>query len=197
LDAGERAATKTWLRVGAAFAVPEGRGLPGSADPATVALDWSTDAGQSWTPAAVRAGGYARAFGLAADLPPGTAARFLQLRVRWESVLDWAPVLTGVWADWLRLDLPPSRRRWDVTIRVRDGQVRRDGGVDPRSGRAQAAELWAAWATGTPVSFRDVDFDADPVVRSVRVVAIAQEETKPGSAGRWGDGEVGLKLVEA
>ena len=47
------------------------------------------------------------------------------------------------------------------------------------------------------MTFRDVDYDADPVTRTVRIVGIAEEAPKPGDAGRWGDGTVALTLVEA
>ena len=71
----------------------------------TLALEYSTDAGVTWTPAAsVTAFAVARreltlqsAFEAAfARLP---AARYLQVRVTWSSVSDWAPVLTGIWAE--------------------------------------------------------------------------------------------------
>jgi hypothetical protein len=59
-----------------------------------------------------------------------------------------------------------------------------------------AADLWTAWQGGTTLSFRDVDYDADPAERSVRIVAIAEEVAKAADAGRWGESLLSLTLVE-
>ncbi len=44
--------------------------------------------------------------------------------------------------------------------------------------------------------FKDVDHDAAPNVRQVRIVGIAEEVAKPADAGRWGESIVALTLVE-
>ena len=123
--------------------------------------------------------------------------RFLQLRVRWSSVADWAPVLAAAWADWDIDDQPARRRRWALKVRAGDGQVGRDGGVQPLTGRQRIAALWAAWQAGTPIAFRDVDYDADPVERTVTILDIEETVAKPADAGGWGDSVLALTLAEA
>jgi hypothetical protein len=118
------------------------------------------------------------------------------LRVRWESVGDWAPVLVGVWAEFEVLDSPARRRRWSFRVQTRDQVVDRGGGTLQRTGRQLIAELWGAWEQGTPLTFRDQDYDADPVERTVRIVGISETVPAPADAGRWGDAVVALQLVE-
>ena len=132
LDAGERDATKSWRAVGATFTAPETRGNPASSDAVTLTLDWSIDAGESWTSAAsvVVNDPSQRVFGLSAVLPANAAvAPFLQLRVGFASVSDWAPVLAGIWADYAVLDAPPRRRRWSFSVIARDSSIQRDASV--------------------------------------------------------------------
>ncbi|HET7093884.1 MAG TPA: hypothetical protein VFI22_10410, partial [Thermomicrobiales bacterium] len=102
LDAGQREVGKTWSRVGASFAWPEGRGDAASAGTVDLFLDFSLDGGSTWTQAATATltGGGTRLAELEGALPAGTRSRWLQIRVRWAGVADWAPVLSGVWADW-------------------------------------------------------------------------------------------------
>jgi hypothetical protein len=199
LHAGFPDKSKAWRKLGAVYAVPAGRGNQASADQVTVSLDYSLDAGRTWTTAATAnlSDPTARTLQLEAALASNAAtSRFLQLRLAWSSVLDWAPVLTQVWADYTVLDNAPPRRRWELKVVCRDGQVRRDGAVQSRSGRQLAADLWAAWQGGTTLTFRDVDYDADPAQRSVRIVAIAEEVAKAADAGRWGESLLSLTLVE-
>lgn len=197
LDAGDPANVKGWTEVGAIFATPEVRGNAGSTDAVTVALDYSIDAGASWTEVDAESPASAsnRLVVLSAPLA-GVTSRHLQLRVRWSGVLDWAPVLSELWAEWVVDDRAAPRRRWEIKVAARDKQLRRDGSLDPQTGRQQIAALWAAWQSGETVSFRDIDYDAAPVEREVRIVGIGEETAKPGDAGRWGQGVVGLSLVE-
>jgi hypothetical protein len=197
LDAGERATLKGWVRIGASFAAPEGRGSAGSTDPVTLRLWWSADGGANWTAAAEQtlptAG--ARVSDLAAELA-GVSARFLQLKVQWLSVADWAPVLTGVWAEWAVLEVPPPKRRWEVTVRCSDLATDGDGRPWPAPGAAIAAALWAAWEGGAALAFRDVDFTADPTERTVRIGHVAETAERAGDGARWGETRVRLLLVE-
>jgi hypothetical protein len=164
-----------------------------------VFLDYSLDAGATWSQAATAtvSGSGARIVELVGELPAGARSRWLQLRVRWESVSDWAPALTGVWADWSVLPAGATRRRWEVTVRCGDRLVRRDGSVETRSGRQVAADLWAAWETGALLDFRDVDADATDAAYVVRIVALRETTARPADAGRWGESEATLTLVEA
>jgi hypothetical protein len=199
LDAGERDAPKSWHAVGATFAAPETRGNPASTDPVTLSLDWSIDAGETWTSAAslVASDPTQRAFELSAELPVNVAvAPFLQMRVGFASVSDWAPVLTGVWADYAVLDAPPRRRRWTLSVIARDGSVQRDGSVGMLDGHAQSAALWQSWEDNRSLSFRDLDYDANPTERQVRVIAIEESVPKPSDARMWGTSIVQLQVQE-
>jgi hypothetical protein len=116
--------------------------------------------------------------------------------VSWSSVADWAPVLVGVWVDFELLDLPARRRRWSLKVHARDSTVVRDGSLETRSGRQVSADLWDAWETGAILPFRDVDYDAVPVERLVRLTGINEEIPKPADAAQWGESIVDLTLVE-
>jgi hypothetical protein len=123
-------------------------------------------------------------------------SRFLQLTVSWSGVSDWAPVLTGVWAEYELLDAPAKRRKWSFKIHARDATVQRDGTIAGRTGRQLAADLWSDWSAGNTVAFKDVDFDATTVTYQVRIVGIAEETPKPSDGGRWGESVLALTLVE-
>lgn len=203
LDAGARDSAKRWRAVGADFAAPEGRGNPAGSAPLTLALDYSLDAGRSWSTAVATSisDPPTRTRHLTAALP-NAASRWLQLRVRWEGVTDWAPTLVGLWAEHEAVapaaaDAPPKRRRWLLTVVARDGQVRRDGALQPRDGRQLAADLWTAWRADAPLPFRDLDHDATGRTDQVRIAAIAEDLPQPADAGRWGDSLVSLTLVDA
>lgn len=209
IDAGEWDKAKAWRKVGAVFASPVRSGNIASSDAVTVHLDYSLDAGATWTEAEARTlVGNTLAnsnFVLEAHTPdtwsgatgePAATSRFVMLRVRWASVSDWAPVLVGVWAEFEVMDSPARRRRWSFRVQARDQVVDRGGSVLARTGRELIAELWDSWQQGVPLSFRDQDFDADPTERRVRIVGISETVANPGDAGRWGDAVVALQLVE-
>jgi hypothetical protein len=120
----------------------------------------------------------------------------VQLRATWASVVDWAPVLTGLWAEYELLDSPARRRRWRFKVHARDAAVQRDGAVSTRTGRQLAADLWAAWEAGATVPFTDLDFDATDTTYQVRIIGIAEEVAKPADGGRWGEAALALTLVE-
>ena len=199
LDAGERDSLKSWRAIGATFATPEERGNPASTDSLTLTLAWSIDGGESWTTAATRLVNdpTERMLELTAGLAPGLATSgYLQVRVGFSSVSDWSPVLTGLWADYALLDQPPRRRRWSLAVQARDAAVQRDGSVAALDGRGQIAALWQSWQTGQTVTLRDLDYDADPIERSVRIVAIEEAVPKPSDAGFWGAATIHLQLAE-
>ncbi|MDQ3044480.1 MAG: hypothetical protein M3R06_04935, partial [Chloroflexota bacterium] len=123
-------------------------------------------------------------------------SRWIVLRMNWTSVVDWAPVLTSLWAEYELLDSPARRRRWMMKVKARDGSIQRDGAKQAKTGRQLIADLWTAWSAGATVTYRDLDYDADPVVRNVRIVGIAEEVAKPGDGGHWGEATLGLTLVE-
>jgi hypothetical protein len=199
LDAGERDAHKSWRAIGATFTTPEERGDVASTDPVTLSLAWSIDGGSTWTTAASTtvSDPTQHIHELTAELPPDTAvARYLQLRVTFSSVSDWSPVLTGLWADYALLDHPPRRRRWSFTILANDASIQRDGSVAMLDGRAQIAALWQSWETNQTVTLRDLDYDADPTDRAVRITAIEEQVPKPANAANLTAAAIHLQLLE-
>jgi len=191
-DAGQRDKPKAWRKVGAVFASPEGRGNTASVDSVSIFLDYSLDGGTTWTQAATLSSTAAalRIRELDAELLADQVSRWVQLRVRWSSVLDWAPVLVGVWAEFELFDTPTRRQKWAFKVIAQDGQVQ------SRTGRQLASDLWAAWRAGATVTYRDLDYDADPTQRSVRIVGISESVDRPADAGSWGDSVLDLVLVE-
>ena len=201
IDAGERDKAKAWRKAGAVFASPDLLPVTSSTDTIVVALDVSTDAGTTWQEVSTAAlAGNSRVHAnvtLDADLAAaGAVSRWLMLRVRWSGLADWAPILAGVWAEFEVLDAPARRRRWQMVVAAQDQAVDRDGAVLNRSGRELIADLWRCWQDGTTVTFQDLDFDAAPVERRVRIAGITEKVARPADAGRWGDSRVGLTLVE-
>lgn len=199
LDAGQRDAPKSWRSIGATFATPEVRGNSVSTDPVTLSLAWSIDGGATWTTGATAsvADPTNRLHELTAELPQNTAsARYLQLRAGFSSVSDWSPVLTGLWADYAVLDAPPRRRRWSFSVVARDGSVQRDGSLATLNGRAQTGALWQSWSDNQTLPFRDLDYDANPIERQIRIVDIEEGVPKPADAGVWGTSIVRLDLQE-
>ena len=144
----------------------------------------------TWTQAAAltTASASQRTFDLAsAFAAAGPRSRYLQVRVTWSSVSNWAPVLTGVWVEYAAVHAPAKKRRWELAIDARDGKVRRDGGKAGNTGRQDIAAVWDAWELGTPLAFEDIDNDSEPVTYSVLVEEIEEKSGKPGDAGRWGN----------
>lgn len=199
LDAGERDKPKAWRKLGATFAVPEDRGNQVSSDLLNLSLAGSVDGGNSFNIVATAnpSDPTQRTFELAGELPSGAAVGpFLQIRVQWSSVSDWAPVLTGLWAEYELLDAPARRRKWRFKVHARDGTIQRDGQVSPRSGRQLAADLWSAWQAGQTIAFRDLDYDATLETLQARIIGISEEIPKPADGGHWGESTLSLTLVE-
>ncbi|MDQ3656814.1 MAG: hypothetical protein M3457_17285 [Chloroflexota bacterium] len=204
IDASDRDKDKAWRKIGAEFASPELPGNTASTNPGlSLQLSYSTDAGSSWTVTSTQLvipGTNTLANNnvvLASDVASDAAvSRFLMLRVSWTGQTDWAPVLVGLWAEFELLDSPARRRRWQFTIQAQDEVIDRDGDGLARTGREQIAELWDHWQTGTTVPYRDLDHDADPTERQVRIVGISEQVPLPHQAGLWGQSLVSLVLVE-
>ena len=196
LTAGNADATKAWRQVAAFFSWPDAPGNSASADAVTITLEYSVDAGATWTTAQSASVTIGRLHGLELELDPPVTSRLLQLRVSWASVSDLAPVLSRLVVDYASIDTAPRRRRWKLKVAASDKKIRRDSGVLALDGREQIDALFAAWRDQSTVSFRDVDYDAEPVVRTVRVLDIEQTEPKASDAGRWGDGVVTVTLAE-
>jgi hypothetical protein len=197
LDGGERLTRKSWRRVSASFAAPEQRGNEASASPITLSLAFSSDGGRTFTTAgsAFLTDPAQRTVELAFDIGQHAAvSHVIQLQVTWSGVVDWAPALVGLQAEYEAIDLAPRRRRWQFTIRARDRAVQRDGSVDVRTGYAMASDLWTAWTNGQPIPFTDLDHDATGLTHTVQIVSL--DETVPAASGQPTDSSIALELVE-
>ena len=200
LDAGERDKPKAWRKVGAVFAAPDPRGNAVSADALVqLNLQYSLDGGATFVTAGQvnQASPTQRVIELDSPVPSnGATSRFIQLRVNWASVSDWAPVLVGLWAEYELFETPARRRRWEMQVRARDAATRRDGTTEPRSGRQLSTDLWAAWESGTTLQFLDIDHQATGTTYAVRVVGLRETVAKPADTGQWGESTLSLVLVE-
>src|SRR5687767_245754 len=149
IDGGDPAADTVWTGIGAVFSSPSVRGNSASVDAVTFPLEYSLDGGATWAVAAdvAASSGATRVFTReATDLT--LRSRLLQVRQRWSSVGDWAPVLSRIWVeseDAAVYDLAEIAeaayaqelafegqlwRRWELTIDAGDRTVRRDGQLD-------------------------------------------------------------------
>jgi hypothetical protein len=183
---------KAWARIGAEFAWPDGATF-GSC---TVALAYSIDGGATFTTAGSAPVTSAAARTLAFDLPLNTVSKWLALKYSLAGVTDGAPTLAALWAEYRAVEVPRRRRHWTFDLLAADGTVGRAGLPDARRGAAIAADLWAAWESGTTLTFRDIDYDLAPTARSVRIVGLEEAVAAPADAGRWGESRVKVKLVE-
>lgn len=199
LDAGEPDKFKAWRKIGASFAAPQDRGNPASVDSVDVAVACSIDGGVSILSSQTVSvnNPTTRIRDIEKGLSSAQAvSRYIQIKVDWSSVSDWAPTLVAVWAEYELLGSPVKRRRWRLKVSPRDKTVRRDSSIDSRTGRQQVNDLWGAWSTGATVTFKDLDFDDTAVTYNARVVGISEEIARPQDQGRWGDSVVTLTLVE-
>jgi hypothetical protein len=199
LDAGTPNERKAWRSMRASFACPEERGNQSSVDTLTLTIRYSTDAGATWVDAASATIGVAsgRIYDLGGALT-GTIpeSRYLQVEVAWDSVPDWAPTLTAIAIEYERLGDAARRRRWQLGVMAQDRMVERDGGQHLRSGAQTVADLWQSWQDGSTVTFRDVDYDADPVERQVRVVGVAEQIPVPSNPAAIAASHLTVTLLE-
>ncbi len=198
LDGGERDQSKVWRQAGAVFAAPDEGGPPVVSAPVTVQLQASLDSGATWLVVGTQAiAGNDRNATLSGAIPGSALSSvFVQLRVIWGGVSDAAPTLAGLWAEYEPLDTPTRRRRWSLTVMARDGLVERDGGRHGRDGQDQIDDLWNAWATGTTVDFRDIDYDRRGLTVRVRITGIDEQAARPADSARHGDATIRINLVE-
>jgi hypothetical protein len=217
IDGGDPAADKAWRSIGATFAAPSVRGNSVSVDAITCPLEYSADGGVTWTAADIlsSASGATRVFTAGVDFATPPQSRLLQLRVRWTSISDWAPVLTSLWVesedaeDYFFAEIARAayeaelaaeallRRKWELTVDAGDRTVRRDGQVSVLTGRQAITALWDAWELGTELDFKDIDHDTAPVTYLVRITGIEEKAVKPSDAARWGESQITLILEES
>jgi hypothetical protein len=218
IDGDDPTADKAWRRMGATFASPGDRGNTASVDSVTFPVEYSIDGGVTWVEAVnvAASSGATRVLTREIDFTETTPpeSRFLQLRQRWSSVSDWAPVLTRLWVEYENAEeyalgaLAQAeyedalaaegvlRRRWELTIDAGDRTVRRDSQLDAKTGRQAIGALWDAWELGTELDFKDIDHDTDLVTYLVSIAGIEEKAHKPSDAARWGESQVTLVLEE-
>ena len=130
---------------------------------------------------------------LAGSIPE---SRYLQVEIEWSSVTDWAPTLSAISIEYERLGESARRRRWQLGVVARDRIVERDGGQHLRTGAEIVTDLWHAWQNGETVTFRDVDYDADPTERSVRVIGLAEQIPTPANPTGIAASQISVTLLE-
>ena len=198
LDAGAPNEIKAWRSIRAVFAAPEDRGNQASTDTVTLTLRYSVDGGTTWVDAATATAGtgIGRIHDLGGSLT-GTIpeSRYLQVQVAWDSVSDWAPTLAAISIEYERL-YETKRRHWQIGVIAQDRIVERDGGRHLRSGAEIVADLWQAWATGATVPFHDVDYDADPTERSVRIIGLSEQIPTPSRPTAIAASQITVTLLE-
>lgn len=184
-------ADKAWARIGAELAWPGGAAF-GSC---TVALAYSLD-GATFTTAGSVSVTSAAPRTLAFALPANTVGKWLALRYTLSGVTSGAPVLAALWAEYRPAEPGLRRRAWQFDLLAADQTPRRDGALDGRPGGTISADLWSAWESGATLAYRDLDYDRNPVARTVRIVALDESIAAPADAGRWGESKVRVKLIE-
>jgi hypothetical protein len=190
MDAGERDLDKVWRRAGIELATPDDRATSDTVD---VALSYSVDGGATWTAidSATLDNTSSRLVSIGGSITLRPKGRFLQLKLAVSSVLDWCPVVLGLWAEHETMDLPTRRRRWKFTAVCLDHVVTRDGSVDATGARDLAAALWDAWDDGATLSFTDVDAGT----YTVRIAGIREQIGKTAEIA-MASSDVELTLVE-
>ena len=170
LDGGAPEVTKQWTAAGFELGAPEGPAALAAA-PATWLLDYSTDAGATWTQAGALT---PDALVASAEVTLAVAARRLWLRVRCTGGGPNNPALRTVWARWAAGVTAAARRRWEFKVVAGDGVVTLSGAGDGRDGRQIAREL-AALAGGGPVTFHDLRYAASGESATVQVVEVEEQ----------------------
>jgi hypothetical protein len=190
LDAGERDLDKVWRRAGVELATPDGRA---TSDVVTVALSYSVDGGATWTAIASANvdDASSRLVSVGDEISARPESRFIQLKLAVSSVLDWCPVVLGLWAEHETMDLPTRRRRWKFLAVCADQVVTRDGSVNVTGARILASALWAAWSIGSALAFKDVD----GTDYTVRIAGIREQIGRTADIA-MASSDVDLTLVE-
>jgi len=190
LDGGEPERSKRWQRAGITFARVDGQPVGNW----SVAVEYSTDGGTTWNDA-----GSPTAISdelASVTVPLAVEAPAILLRLTLSRTSGLPPAITSIWADYVPDD-DRSSRRWQFRVRARSRSINRAGALDPRSGQQIRSDLWALWEAGETVPFRDIDYAATPVERTVRVASISEDWPKPADANAPGAfSTVEITLVE-
>jgi hypothetical protein len=172
LDGGAPELLKRWTRAGVELARPDGEPV-GSWN---ITLDYSTDAGASWTTAGTTA--------VTSELatvqhPLSVTANALRLRVTGTRLSGLPPLITALWVEYVLLDGSRRTRRWELKVQAAGQRVNRAGALDARSGQQLRQALWDLYEDAATLAFRDVDYGATLSERQVRLVELRETWRQP------------------
>jgi hypothetical protein len=190
LDSDTPDRPKRWQRVGVTFARTDGQPVGNW----SVALDYSTDAGVTWT----STGSPGSITDALADISASldVEATAIQLRLTMTRTSGLPPFVTSIWAEHATVADSLRHRRWQFRVQARPRGVNRAGALDSRTGQQIRTALWSTWEAGELVPFRDVDYAATTTERTVRVTAIHEDWPKPADANTLGAFSVIEVMVE-
>jgi len=187
-DAGTPDDAKTWTEVEVGYNVPDRAAAPsGSVQIETSVNGGTTYANAGTTPITSGTGGTIR-------VPlAGVSGEMLTVRVTWTPTANGVGFrLVSVYANGWELSAAPATKRWSLRLRCSDKLLRRDGSVDVRTGEAMRAAL-IGLAAGAPVAYADLDYDANPITQTVRVVEV-DEASRRGDGTHFWESEMAVTL---
>ena len=188
-DAGRPDSAKTWTEVEVIWNVPDRAGAPSG----TLLIETSVNGGASYTSAGTTAISGGTGGTIRATLT-GVSGETLTVRVTWTPSANGVGFrLLAVYANGWELPAAPAAKRWALRLRCSDKLLRRDGSVDSRTGEAMRAALVGLAATGAPVIYADLDYDANPVSQTVRVIE-AEESARRGDGTHFWESEIAVTL---
>jgi len=188
-DAGKPDNVKTWTECEIVWQVPDRAVTPSGA----VLIETSVNGGVSWAVAGTTAltlgtGGTIR------QALAGVSGETLSVRVTWTPTANATGFrLASVYANGWELPAAPVVKRWGLRLRCSDKLLNRLGNVDARTGEAMRAALIGLASSGAPVVYQDLDYDANVVNQTVRVVAV-EEAVRRGDGTHFWESEMAVTL---
>lgn len=153
LDAGLPDRRKHWRSMGVELLRPDGQDV----GVWSVALDYSLDAGLTWTTADTLSATEQQQ-SLHADV--GADATHLQLRVIIWQTSGNAPWVAALWAEHETINESVRRRTWSFDVRATDTTITRTGAAPATLGQAIREALWDTFSAAEAVEYIDVDGSA-------------------------------------
>jgi len=188
-DAGTPDDAKTWTEVEIVWQVPDRVGAPSGA----VLIETSINGGTTWMTAGTTTitGGTG---GTIRQALTAVSGETLSVRVTWTpTVYAVGFRLVSVYANGWELPAAPVVKRWSLRVRCSDKLLNRPGNVDARTGEAMRAALIGLASVGGAVAYQDLDYDANAITQTVRVVAV-EEAVRRGDGSHFWESEVLVAL---
>lgn len=180
LDAGEGDTVKTWTQISVAWSTAlyasqaSAPANPGGA----LLIEQSVDDGSTWTTAGTTVIAAGARSGLVQQAVNVEAQRLL-VRVTWTPTSAYAALMIdSVYASGWQIGDVPKREQWEFVVKVTDKLIKRDGGVDGRSGETQLMALRALAQSGGTFVFQDVDYDLSARGVTARITELREKERK-------------------